>query len=160
MAKSKNSSQKINEPLERLALNHLFIGWLGLLTFLSLGILLEVFHGLKLDLYLDVRQETRRFMWTLAHAHGTLFSLVHIAFSWSVSYSSRWTDHAKDFRLSSKSLTAGLILMPLGFFLGGVWTFAGDPGWGIFLVPVGAILMMLGCGKTMLLFARFRRRIP
>ncbi|MEM7232453.1 MAG: hypothetical protein AAF517_09780, partial [Planctomycetota bacterium] len=38
---------------------------------------------------------------------------------------------------------AGLLL-PGGFFLGGVFFYSGDPGLGILLVPIGAILMLIG----------------
>jgi len=34
------------------------------------------------------------------------------------------------------------VLLPRGFFLGGVVTHAGDPGLGILLVPVGALLLL------------------
>jgi hypothetical protein len=36
------------------------------------------------------------------------------------------------------------ILMPAGFFLGGVVTYGGDPGLGIFLLPIGAFLLFVG----------------
>ncbi len=117
---------------------HLRIGWLGLLVFLVLGIGLEALHALKSSLYLDDRQVTRRLLWTLAHAHGALFSLIHIAFAVSVSalpskVSLRWI---------SRGLVAGLILLPLGFFLGGWGVTGGDPGVGVFLVPIGAVAML------------------
>jgi uncharacterized membrane protein (DUF485 family) len=154
MAKTKPAS---SNSFDRLALRHALIGWAGLLIFLTLGILLEILHGLKLDLYLDVRQETRRFMWTLAHAHGALFSLVHLAFAWSLTFSSRWMNvPGAGFRSASWAFTGGLILMPLGFLLGGIWTYGGDPGMGIFLVPVGALLMLFGCVRVLALLASFR----
>ena len=53
------------------ARRHTKLGWRLLLLFLTLGIALELMHGLKLRLYLDVNNETRRLMWTLAHAHGS-----------------------------------------------------------------------------------------
>ncbi|MEM7233599.1 MAG: hypothetical protein AAF517_15595, partial [Planctomycetota bacterium] len=62
-------------------LRHLRIGWASLLVFLSLGIGLEALHGFKVDWYMEVANSTRREMWTLAHAHGTLISLVQIAFA-------------------------------------------------------------------------------
>ena len=34
------------------------------------------------------------------------------------------------------------LLLPGGFFLGGVVIYAGDPGLGILLVPVGALLLL------------------
>ncbi len=154
MAKIKSTSLN---SFDRLALRHALVGWTGLLIFLTLGILLEVLHGLKLDLYLDVRQETRRFMWTLAHAHGTLFSLVHLAFAWSLTFSSRWMNApGPGFRSASWAFIGGLILMPLGFLLGGIWTYGGDPGVGIFLVPAGALLMLFGCVRVLVLFASLR----
>jgi hypothetical protein len=154
---AKNKKQNSND-LEQLALKHTWVGWLGLLVFLSLGILLEVFHGLKMDLYLDVRQETRRLMWTLAHAHGTLFSLVQLGFASSVLLASRWEGvSVKAFRSASRSFVAGLVLLPLGFLLGGVWTFGGDPGWGILLVPVGALATLYGTMRVLLVFLGIRR---
>ncbi len=123
---------------------HLIIGWSGLLIFLSLGILLEILHGLKLDLYLDVRNSTRRLMWTLAHAHGTLFSLVHIAFAVTATHLDN-----KRLILASRCFTWSLVVFPMGFLLGGLWLHGGDPGLGILLVPVGAILMLIAVASTL-----------
>ena len=36
-----------------------------------------------------------------------------------------------------------LALLPLGFLLGGIYTYGGDPGDGILLVPVGAVLLLV-----------------
>jgi hypothetical protein len=123
---------------KRLVRRHLLIGWLGLAVFLSLGIALEVFHALKWDFYLDLRNAPRRHLWTLAHTHGTLFSLLSIAFAWTA-MQVPWTA-----RLSRASvfLVAALILMPAGFFLGGVTLHGGDPNLAILLVPVGAVFLM------------------
>ena len=49
---------------------HLRIGWWALLLFLMLGAGLEAMHGFKIGPYLDADYATRRFMWTLSHAHG------------------------------------------------------------------------------------------
>jgi hypothetical protein len=38
--------------------------------------------------------------------------------------------------------------MPAGFFLGGVFVYAGDPGLGILLVPVGGILLFAAVFMT------------
>ncbi|HUF62446.1 MAG TPA: hypothetical protein VMN36_10265 [Verrucomicrobiales bacterium] len=131
--------------MNHLIQKHLRIGWGGLLVFLSLGILLETLHGLKLDFYLDVRNSTRRLMWTLAHAHGALFSIIHIAFAATLP---RLAEGERALRLSSRSLTAALILVPAGFFLGGYGVKGGDPGLGIVLVPAGAIGLFLGVALT------------
>ena len=60
---------------------HLRFGWWALCGFVLLGIVLEGLHGLKLGFYLDLSNATRRHMWTLAHAHGTLLGLINIAYA-------------------------------------------------------------------------------
>lgn len=126
--------------------SHLAIGWWSLLVFLTLGIVLEILHGLKVSSYLDVGNETRRLMWTLAHAHGTLLALIHIAFGVTVPLISQWADSSR--RLASRALTVAGILMPLGFFLGGVQFYGGDPGLGILLLPAGALCLFVAVLKT------------
>ena len=54
------------------ARRHIRFGWWSLLVFASAGLVLESLHGFKVRAYLDTSNETRRLMWTLAHAHGTL----------------------------------------------------------------------------------------
>ena len=49
-------------------------------AFAILGLTLEGLHGFKVRFYLDTSNETRRLMWTLAHAHGIGLALVHIVF--------------------------------------------------------------------------------
>jgi hypothetical protein len=116
-------------------------GWWLVLVYLSLGIALEGLHAFKSAWYLDVANETRRLMWTLAHAHGTLFGLLHIAsaatFSMCIRNSTR--RHA----VASNCLCAASLLLPLGFLLGGIYTYGGDPGHGILLVPLGAMLLLV-----------------
>src|SRR5213595_4363104 len=58
---------------------NLRFGWWSLLLFLSLGGVLETLHGFKVGWYVDVGNEMRRLMFTLAHAHGTLLALLNIA---------------------------------------------------------------------------------
>jgi hypothetical protein len=45
--------------------------------------------------------------------------------------------------------------MPAGFFLGGVFIYAGDPGLGILLVPVGGILLFIAVFMTATELRRF-----
>jgi hypothetical protein len=89
--------------------------------------------------YLDVSNETRRLMWTLAHAHGTLLAIVHVIFAltWRSAPASLPKPH-----LISTSLIAASALLPGGFFLGGVAFYSGDPGLGVILVPVGGVLLL------------------
>jgi hypothetical protein len=132
--------------LQTLALRHLRFGWWSLLVFLTLGLVLEAFHGFKTPLYLDVSNHTRRLMWTLAHAHGTLLGLVHVAFGASLPYTTVWEPRQRAF--ASTCLTGAGLLMPLGFFLGGLIIHGGDPSLGIVLVPVGALLLLLAGALT------------
>ena len=45
--------------------------------------------------------------------------------------------------IASISLDLASLLLPLGFFLGGLWHYAGDPGLGVLLVPVGGALLVV-----------------
>lgn len=121
---------------------HLTAGWLGLLIFLGLGLVLEALHALKSPTYLDVGQTTRRFLWTLAHAHGTLFSLMQIAMGLSGrAFPQIWRQGEG---WVGWGMLGGQVLMPAGFLLGGTWTVGEDPGWGVFLAPVGAVSLLVG----------------
>ena len=44
----------------------------------------------------------------------------------------------------------GAVLMPLGFFLGGVLNSEGDPSLGILLVPPGALLLIVALVRAAL----------
>src|SRR5262245_23791394 len=114
---------------------HLRFGWWVLLVFLTAGLALEAFHALKIQAYLKVTNETRRLMWTLAHAHGTLLGLINVAFAFTLQRAPWSGDRSR--KLASISLLAATLLMPAGFFLGGLVIYAGDPGLGIVLVPAG-----------------------
>lgn len=120
---------------------HLRFGWWSLLCFLTLGIVLESLHGFKVGWYLDVANETRRFMWTLAHAHGVLLSLVNLAFAVSLPHLA--ADTVRLARPASPCLMGATFFLPGGFFLGGVVIHGGDPGLGILLVPVGALFLFI-----------------
>ena len=121
------------------AQRHVRFGWWSLLVFATAGLVLESFHGFKVRAYLDVSNETRRLMWTLAHAHGTLLGLVHLGLAFTV----RATSLApQKLAAASNALVAATVLLPLGFFLGGIRFYSGDPGVGVALVPVGAVLLI------------------
>jgi hypothetical protein len=113
---------------------HLAFGWRSVLIFAALGLGLETLHGFKIGLYLDLANETRRLMWTLAHAHGTLLGLVHVVFALSAGALPALTPARE--QLVSRCLIGATLLLPGGFFLGGVRFYAGDPGVGIVLVPL------------------------
>jgi len=123
------------------ARRHLRFGWWTLLVFLTLGIALEVMHGFKIAAYLNVSNETRRLMWTLAHAHGALLGLVNLGFAFTATRVPDWP--ARPRGIASACLRGATLLMPAGFFLGGVFLHGGDPGVGIVLLPVGAVLLFV-----------------
>ena len=117
--------------------SNLRFGWWSLLVFLSLGGLLETLHGFKVGWYVDVGNEMRRLMFTLAHAHGTALALVNIVAALTARNVGNFELRAS----VSFSLIWSGVLFPLGFFLGGIVTYGGDPGLGIWLVPVAALLL-------------------
>lgn len=149
--RAKNAEDASQDPgdgrneIERLASRHLRFGWWAMLVFLSLGLVLELLHGFKVGWYVgDLDPKTRRLMWTLAHAHGTLLALINVAFAVSMPYL-----ESRDHRwraIASPCLYAATFLLPGGFFLGGVYVYSADPGLGIVLVPVGGLLLLVAVG--------------
>jgi len=125
---------------------HLRFGWWSLFVFVLLGTILEGLLGFKSIQYVTADNEIRRMMWTLAHAHGTLLGLVHIAFALTVHSGVSATPH----RWISPSLMTASILLPGGFFAGGIFPFENDPGVGVWVVPLGACFMI----AAVLLIAR------
>ncbi len=142
-----------NDPAELIKC-HLRFGWWTLLVFLTLGLILEALHGFKVGIYLNVSSETRRLMWTLAHAHGTLLGLVNLGFAFTVQLVPEWG--ATQRGLASVCLRGATWLMPAGFFLGGLFIYSGDPGLGILLVPVGGLLLLIAVFLTARGAARWR----
>jgi len=139
--------------MSELRRTHLRWGWLCLFAFSLLGFVLEGLHAFKVGWYLDFAEETRRLMFTLAHAHGTVLALVHFGFAATLA------EVEGTPRDASLALRTASIVMPLGFFLGGIVTFEGDPHPAVVLVPLGAIALMFACVRIALLLAP-RRRAP
>lgn len=132
-------SESESDP-ERLALCHTRFGWWLLVVAILGGSTLEALHAFKSGLYLDVSNETRRLLWTLAHAHAALFGLVHLAFAASLPRLGRASAGGR--RFASRALVAGAVLLPGGFLLGGVTVDGGDPNLAIVLAPVGGLLLL------------------
>ena len=120
------------------ARRHIRFGWCSLLVFVTLGLALEAMHGLKIGWYLDVSNQTRRLMWTLAHAHGTLLALLNLALASTVKLFP-----TSSVRAASRWMLGASVLMPVGFFLGGWVTHGGDPGVGIVLVALGGLMLFV-----------------
>src|SRR4051812_47534718 len=133
---------------------NLRFGWWSLLIFLSLGGGLEALHGFKIGWYVDVGNDMRRLMFTLAHAHGTALALVNVAAGLTARHFPNF-----DFRRSvSFCLIWAGLLFPIGFFLGGVVTYGGDPGLGIWLVPLAALLLFYSVMSIAISVGRLVRR--
>lgn len=114
-------------------------GWVVVLISVCLGLTLEGLHLFKSPFYLEV--SLRRDLWTLAHAHGTLLGLVVVV----MGYSARSLIPTAEARKTPlKLLRAASVLVPCGFFLGGVGASEGDPSLFILLVPFGAALLLFG----------------
>ena len=148
------------EARDTIVRRHLVIGWWSLLLFVTLGLVLETLHGFKVAWYVNTGEpETTRLMLRLAHAHGTFLSLVHLAFAWTASQARGLSGRSPS--VASRSLQAAGILVPAGFLLAGLPGFVktgglrlgvlgGDPGLGIVLVPIGALLLLLAVLLTAL----------
>jgi hypothetical protein len=110
-------------------------GWISLAAWIAFGILVEGLIGFRIPALLD--DPIRRDMLRLAHAHGTLLNLALIAAAVCA--------RLELLRLQARTalaLRCAVIMLPTGFLLGGVWHFQSDPGLGILLVPVGAVLLL------------------
>jgi hypothetical protein len=139
-------SRQAEDGDPRLVRRHLLVGWWCVLLFLVLGLGLETLHGLKVGWYVNVSSSMRRLMWTLAHAHGTLLGLLNLAFAWTLHVGAvgRRAQAA-----ASASLIGASVLLPGGFFLGGVVIYGGDPGFGVYVTPIGAVLLVVALGLTL-----------
>ena len=80
-------------------------------------------------------------MWTLAHAHGALLGLLHIA---TAVVFGVWPDFAIPHRATiSGCLFGASVRLPAGFILGWESFYSGDPGIGIVLAPLGGLCLLL-----------------
>jgi hypothetical protein len=110
-------------------------GWISLAAWIVFGLLIEGFIGFRSPVLLD--DSTRRDMFRLAHAHGTLLNLVLIAAAICAKL-----DLIRLGPIASLGLRSAVVLLPAGFLLAGIWHFKDDPGLGIVLVPIGAVLLL------------------
>jgi hypothetical protein len=122
------------------ARKHLRFGWWALFVFATLGLVLELLHGFKVQAYLAVSNETRRLMWTLAHAHGVLLAVINIILGLTLEAGRLPT---RSISRVSIALMAAAVLLPGGFFAAGIAFYEGDPGVGVVIVPLGAVLLLI-----------------
>src|ERR1044071_1000504 len=110
-------------------------GWISLAAWIVFGLLIEGLIGFRSPGLLD--DSVRREMFRLAHAHGTLLNLVLIAAAICARL-----DLIRIGPGASLGLRSSVILLPAGFLIGGLWHFKDEPGLGILLVPIGAVLLL------------------
>ncbi|MGH8482335.1 MAG: hypothetical protein ACRES8_07735 [Nevskiaceae bacterium] len=123
-----------DDPATRACLR---FGWTWLAIFLLGGLTLEALHGIKAAWYLE--QHLRRELWILAHAHGALLALLNLAFA--VAAAPLYAD-ARKRALAGRTLRWGSLLVPAGFFFGGIGNSETDPSLPILATPVGALLVL------------------
>jgi hypothetical protein len=73
-------------------------------------------------------------------ARARCFSSIHVAFGLSLDAGRL---PMRNVPRISVALVAASVLLPGGFFAGGIAFYEGDPGVGVVIVPVGAVLLLI-----------------
>lgn len=117
-------------------------GWTSLALWACAGVALEAAHAFKVAGYLD--DELARMLLRLAHAHGVGLSIVVIVFGAAAAprLEARLARHL------GRALAFAAVLVPLGFGLGALAHPEGDPGVGVFLIPLGALALLYALART------------
>lgn len=117
-------------------------GWTALLGWALFGLALEAMHGFKVAAYLD--DALARELLVLGHAHGVGLSLVVLAFGEAgVPLFAGASDHG-----ATRALRIGALLVPLAFALSAFGHPEGDPGAIVWLVPIGALLVVYAIARA------------
>jgi uncharacterized membrane protein YgdD (TMEM256/DUF423 family) len=122
--------------------------WFSLLFWMSMGLLFEGLIGFRAPVYLQ--DPLRRELFRLAHAHGTILSLLLLIVNLYLV-----KDLISPPKLALRSLQAGVVSMPFGFLLGGLWHYESDPNFLIFIAPLGGLLLIFGVAA--IAFSSFKR---
>lgn len=147
MPQENASNPRVRSERSSFISTHLLWGVSGLFLYALLGVALELLLAYKVPALVDVENSERRLLLRLAHAHGTLLSLIQLGFAFVLSQKRPQT-LGRRLRIASGALSAATLLIPGGFFLGGLDAQAGDPGLLVALVPAGAFLLLVGLGLT------------
>ena len=145
---SRNEDKSANE--QQWFSQAVFQALLSIAVWMTFGLLLEGLLGYKIPGYL--LDQTRRELFRLAHAHGTLLGVLLLAIA-LVSDRLAITPP----RVAQVALRLGVVLLPLGFLLAGIWHYESDPGFAIWLVPPSALLVIFGL-VTIALATRSRKK--
>lgn len=123
-------TKKNNDSLSKQA-------WWSLAFWMAGGLLLEGLLAFRSPAYLQ--DNVRREFFRLAHAHGTILNILLLV---AALYLNKGLISPPS--LGLLSLRLGVIAMPLGFLLGGVWHYESDPGFAVLLAPVGGLMIIFG----------------
>jgi hypothetical protein len=117
-------------------------GFCSLFVWALLGFALEAAHAFKWASYLD--DELARYLLRLAHAHGVGLAIVCLTYA---SAGLPLLEHRDDGgRPLRRLLAAASLLMPSGFALSAIGHSESDPGFAIWLVPLGAGCLLSALG--------------
>ena len=124
-----------------------FQGLAGVAVWMSFGLLLEGLIAFRVPTYL--LDNVAREMFRLAHAHGTLLSLVVVAIGlcWRSGF-------IAPPRIATLALRIGAVVMPVGFLLGGIGHYESDPSPLVFLAPLGGVMVIFGIVACAVSFKR------
>jgi len=111
--------------------------WFSLALFMTFGLLFEGLIGYRSPAYLN--DPMRRELFRLAHAHGTILSLLLLIAGFYLASKQIELPKAAMF-----SLRIGAFVMPIGFLLGGIWHTETDPNFLIVLSPIGGVMVIFG----------------
>jgi hypothetical protein len=125
----------------------LFHGLVGIAVWMSFGLLLEGLIAFRIPDYLS--DPVTREMFRLAHAHGTLLSLVLVAVGLSAN-----ADYISPANAGKLALHIGSVMMPVGFMLGGIGNYESDPNPLVFFAPLGGIMVIFGIVVSAVSFKR------
>ena len=106
-------------------------------VFAAMGLWLEAMFGLRLSGWVD--DPLRREFLRLGHAHGALLGIGNLGLSWAMSRLSTPAAWAGRVRIAGLAAAA---CVGLGFFGGGIWHAAHDPGPLVLIVPAGAMMFV------------------
>lgn len=142
----------LDDPHSRTSLQW---GWALLALFLLGGLTLEFLHLIKAPWYFEVR--IRRELWVLAHAHGALLAVLNLLFAYSATYC---LPEVRKRALAGGMLRWGAVLVPAGFFLGGIGNSESDPSLFITLTPIGAVMALHAVTSMALGARRAQQKAP
>jgi hypothetical protein len=111
--------------------------WIALAVWMSFGLLFEGLIGFRSPYFLQ--DPLRRELWRLAHAHGTVLSILLLVVGL---YLYRALIEPPLFALWA--LRLGTVLMPVGFLLGGIGHYESDPSFAVVLAPLGGVMIIFG----------------